>query len=164
MRGWARAEAQAGASGRAGPAPASRSADPGLADAGNLGTESYADVGENGFLQVSRQPLSTFSIDVDSASYANVRRMLREGHLPPKAAVRVEELVNYFAYAYAPPTDGRPFAVHGEVAACPWNLQHRLVRIGLKARDIDRRARPASNIVFLLDVSGSMDAPQASRS
>jgi Ca-activated chloride channel family protein len=133
--------------------------DPGLAEPATPGTETYVDAGENGFLQVSRQPLSTFSIDVDSASYANVRRMLREGHLPPKAAVRVEELVNYFSYAYAPPTDAKPFAVHGEIAACPWNLQHRLVRIGLKARDIDRKARPASNIVFLLDVSGSMDAP-----
>ncbi len=130
-----------------------------LSEGQGLGTESYADVGEDGFVRVANRPLSTFSVDVDSASYANVRRMLVEGHLPPKAAVRVEELVNYFTYAYAPPSDGRPFAVHGEIAACPWDATHRLVRIGLKAREVARRARPASNIVFLLDVSGSMDAP-----
>ena len=130
-----------------------------LSEDGGLGTESYQDVGENGFLNVAAHPRSTFSIDVDSAAYANVRRMLVEGHLPPAAAVRVEELVNYFPYAYAPPTDGRPFAVHGEIAACPWEPRHRLVRIALKAREVARKERPASNIVFLLDVSGSMDAP-----
>ncbi len=103
------------------------------------------------------EPLSTFSIDVDTASYANVRRMLNEGHLPPRGVVRIEELVNYFDYAYPPPTDGRPFAVSTEIGPAPWKREHRLVRIGLRARDVQRGARAASNLVFLLDVSGSME-------
>jgi Ca-activated chloride channel family protein len=104
-------------------------------------------------------PLSTFSIDVDTASYANVRRFINTGSLPPKDAVRIEEMINYFTYHDAPPTDNTPFAVHTEVAGCPWQPEHRLLRIGLKGREIDLEARPASNLVFLLDVSGSMNEP-----
>ena len=121
-----------------------------------LSAESYAAVDESGFLLAARAPLSTFSIDVDTASYANARRMLNDGQRPPAAAVRVEEMVNYFPYAYAPPAGNAPFAVHAEVAACPWRLDHRLVKIALKARDVERRQRPPMNLVFLLDVSGSI--------
>lgn len=120
-------------------------------------TEAYDHVAENDFLATKNQPLSTFSIDVDTASYANVRRFLAGGNLPPAGAVRIEELVNYFDYAYAPPTGGgAPFAVHVEVAGCPWNADHRLARIALKGREIDFADRPLGNLVFLLDVSGSM--------
>jgi Ca-activated chloride channel family protein len=122
-------------------------------------TESYDEVVDNRFLHVSVNRLSTFSIDVDTASYSNVRRFLTSGAVPPKGAVRIEELLNYFAYRYAPPTDETPFAVHTEIATCPWQPAHRLVRIGLKGREIELDNRPSSNLVFLLDVSGSMDEP-----
>lgn len=121
-------------------------------------TESYAHAEENRFLTVAQNPLSTFSVDVDTASYANVRRFLLQKHLPPKGAVRIEELVNYFPYRYAPPTDRAPFAAHLEVASAPWAPEHRLVRIGLKGREVSDAARPKANLVFLLDVSGSMNA------
>ncbi|HUT92183.1 MAG TPA: VWA domain-containing protein [Thermoguttaceae bacterium] len=115
---------------------------------------------ENPFRMVKDHPLSTFSIDVDTASYANVRRfLLAEGRLPPPDAVRIEELVNYFDYDYAGPEDDVPFAAHIEVAGCPWKAGHRLVRVGLKGRQIENEQRPAANLVFLLDVSGSMDSP-----
>jgi len=115
---------------------------------------------ENPFRLVKDHPLSTFSIDVDTASYANVRRfLLREGRMPPPDAVRIEELVNYFDYDYAGPEDDVPFAAHIEVAGCPWKAGHRLVRVGLKGREIENEQRPASNLVFLLDVSGSMNSP-----
>jgi secreted protein with Ig-like and vWFA domain len=120
-------------------------------------TEQYDPIHDNPFLPVSKEPLSTFSIDVDTASYANVRRFLREGRLPPPDAVRIEEMINYFPYHYSPPTDGAPFAVNMETAQCPWKTEHRLLRIGLKGREIDRKNRGASNLVFLLDVSGSMN-------
>jgi len=122
-------------------------------------TEAYDRIDENPFLAVRQNPLSTFSIDVDTASYANVRRFLNLRSLPPKDAVRIEELVNYFPYRYAPPEDDAPFAVHAETAACPWAPSHRLLRIALKGREIDFQNRPASNLVFLLDVSGSMNEP-----
>jgi Ca-activated chloride channel family protein len=122
-------------------------------------TEAYARIYDNRFLRPLDSPLSTFSIDVDTAAYANLRRFLRQGSLPPADSVRIEELVNYFSYQYAPPTDEKPFAVHTEVTACPWNPEHRLVRIALKGREIKVDARPPSNLVFLLDVSGSMDQP-----
>jgi Ca-activated chloride channel family protein len=126
---------------------------------GESNTEGYDRIYENPFLNVRQNPLSTFSIDVDTASYANVRRFLNSGMLPPKDAVRIEELVNYFSYHYAPPADQTPFAVHAEVAGCPWEPKHRLLRIALKGREIDLQNRPASNLVFLIDVSGSMDDP-----
>jgi hypothetical protein len=120
-------------------------------------TEQYAPAVHNPFVSVEKTPLSTFSIDVDTASYANVRRLLAGGRLPPAGAVRIEEMVNYFSYDYAPPAeDEAPFAVHVDVAGCPWAAERRLVRIGLKGRVIEEKARPACNLVFLLDVSGSM--------
>jgi len=119
-------------------------------------TEGYDEIRENEFLSVSENPLSTFSIDVDTASYANVRRFLEAGQRPPRDAVRIEELLNYFHYDYPAPTGEDPFAVHVEVAECPWNHEHRLARIGLKGREIDRGETAGSNLVFLIDVSGSM--------
>ncbi|WP_438479654.1 YfbK domain-containing protein [Oleiharenicola lentus] len=121
--------------------------------------ETYAQRTDNGYQRVVDQPLSTFSVDVDSASYANVRRMLVAGSRPPADAVRIEEMVNYFPYAsYRAPTDGAPFSTNLEVAGAPWAPEHRLVRIGLKGREITDATRPAANLVFLLDVSGSMNA------
>jgi Ca-activated chloride channel family protein len=122
-------------------------------------TDAYDYVPENPFVLVAQDPRSTFSVDVDTASYSIVRRYLNSGQRPPRDAVRIEELLNYFAYDYAPPDDGRPFAVHMDAAACPWKPTHRLVRIGIKGREIDRAQRPPSNLVFLLDVSGSMAQP-----
>jgi Ca-activated chloride channel family protein len=122
-------------------------------------TNDYSHTPETPFILVAQDPRSTFSVDVDTASYSIVRRFLNGGERPPKDAVRIEELVNYFPYPYAPPTDGRPFAVHMDVAACPWKPGHRLVRIALKGREVPPSQRPPANLVFLLDVSGSMDAP-----
>ena len=122
-------------------------------------TEAYDRVVDNPFLRVEENPLSTFSIDVDTASYANVRRFLRRHDRPPKDAVRIEELVNYFPYDYAPPEGDGPFAVHVETANAPWSPGHRLVRIGLKGRTFPANERPACNLVFLVDVSGSMRDP-----
>ncbi len=124
--------------------------------------ESYAHSGDNAYRTVAAEPLSTFSIDVDTASYANVRRFLSSGRLPPRDAVRVEELINYFPYRYAPPKttgakDAAPFAAKLEVASAPWAPEHRLVRIGLKGREFTTATRPPANLVFLLDVSGSMN-------
>ncbi|PHY00256.1 MAG: hypothetical protein CK530_11190 [Planctomycetaceae bacterium] len=118
--------------------------------------ERYAHFMENSFLASVTQPLSTFSIDVDTASYAIVRRFLSSGNLPPSDAVRIEELVNYFPYDYPQPTGDAPFSVTMETAACPWRSGNLLLKVGLKGRQIDRRERPAGNLVFLIDVSGSM--------
>jgi Ca-activated chloride channel family protein len=124
-----------------------------------LGGDKYALVEETDFVSVNDAPLSTFSIDVDTASYAKTRAYLLEHHaLPPPDAVRIEELINYFEYSYAEPTNGDPFAVHIETAECPWQKNHRLVRCGIQGKRIDRE-RAARNLVFLIDVSGSMDAP-----
>ena len=122
-------------------------------------TEAYDRIDENGYHRVLDDPLSTFSIDVDTASYSNVRRFLSTGTLPPADAVRTEELVNYFRFDYAPPRGAEPFSITTEVSACPWNARHRLALIGLQARPIDAARTPARNLVFLLDVSGSMDSP-----
>ena len=122
-------------------------------------TEAYARIDESAFRNVADHPLSTFAADVDTASYANVRRFLSEDRLPPADAVRIEELVNYFTYAYAPPDGAAPLAVYAEVTGCPWAPAHRLVRIGLEAKQIPHQERPPSNLVFLVDVSGSMDMP-----
>jgi Ca-activated chloride channel family protein len=123
------------------------------------GTEAYEPIVENLFQSSYEDPLSTFGIDVDTASYANVRRFLtQQRQLPPRNAVRIEELVNYFSYDYPQPADDRPFSVNVEAGRCPWNPANGLVRIGLKGRDIDRDKRPASNLVFLVDVSGSMQS------
>jgi Ca-activated chloride channel family protein len=122
-------------------------------------TEEYAYIKENRWLGVANNPLSTFSIDVDRASYANVRRFLMNGQRPPVDAVRIEELVNYFDYDYAEPTGRHPFSVTTDIAPAPWRPEHRLVRIGLQGRRGDRREMPPSNLVFLIDVSGSMGSP-----
>ncbi len=118
--------------------------------------EQYEQLSENPFQPVKENPLSTFSIDVDTASYANCRRFLMSGQLPPPAAVRIEEFVNYFSYNYPQPSNGDPFSVQLEASACPWNEGNLLLHVGLKGKEIDRRERPASNLVFLVDVSGSM--------
>ncbi len=122
-------------------------------------TESYSAIDENEFLAVHANPLSTFSIDVDRASYTNIRRFLNSGQLPPKDAVRIEEMVNYFPYSDAEPRGAHPLAVSAEVMPAPWQPQHRLVRIGLQAPRIDMQDLPPNNLVFLLDVSGSMTSP-----
>jgi Ca-activated chloride channel family protein len=122
-------------------------------------TEEYARIDELGFRDPSRQPLSTFSVDVDTASYANVRRFLSSGEFPPRDAVRIEEFVNYFSYDYPTPAGEAPFSVTSEVAACPWSPTHRLVSIGLRGRPMPEGELPPRNLVFLLDVSGSMGMP-----
>jgi len=122
--------------------------------------EQYDEIVENPFIAVAADPLSTFSIDVDRASYSNMRRfIMQDGQLPPRDAVRIEELVNYFPYDYAEPDGDDPLAIHAEVAPAPWKTQHQLVRIGLQARRVKVENLPASNFVFLLDVSGSMMPP-----
>ena len=122
-------------------------------------TEDYDLVVEAGFTAVTDDPLATFSIDVDTASYANTRRYINQGSLPPIDAVRIEELINYFDYADPEPVDGRPFAVNVELADAPWASDHRLMRVGIKAHSFDDENRPACNLVFLVDVSGSMKSP-----
>ena len=131
----------------------------------DFNTEAYDRIVENPFRRVADRPLSTFSADVDTASYANIRRFLqRESQLPPKDAVRIEEMINYFDYAYTAPAGNiengeAPFAAHMEIAGCPWQPEHRLLRIGLKGWQPPQGERPDANLVFLLDVSGSMNSP-----
>jgi Ca-activated chloride channel family protein len=119
-------------------------------------TESYKGIKENDFTSVKSSPLSTFSTDVDAASYSNVRRFINNGQLPPADAVRVEEMINYFNYNIAGPVNNDPVAIHTELSSAPWNPKHRLLRIALKAKTIATDKLPASNLVFLIDVSGSM--------
>jgi Ca-activated chloride channel family protein len=122
-------------------------------------TEGYAPVNENGYKSVKNNPLSTFSIDVDNASYSNIRRFINIGQLPPADAVRIEEMINYFKYDYPEPKGEHPFSVYTELAACPWNKNHQLLQVGLRGKSIDKASLPPSNLVFLIDVSGSMNAP-----
>jgi Ca-activated chloride channel family protein len=122
-------------------------------------TEGYDVIAENPFLTTASAPRSTFSIDVDHASYSNVRRFLRGGTRPPRDAVRLEELINYFPYDLPAPNGDDPVSITTEVGAAPWNTAHRLVRIGLRGRPIDVDSLPPNNLVFLIDVSGSMDEP-----
>ena len=122
--------------------------------------EQYGVYAENPIKQVIDAPVSTFSIDVDTGSYSNVRRMLNAGRLPPADAVRVEEMINYFPYAYTLPKGNAPFAVHTEIAPAPWNTSHQLLHIGIKAQDIAKASLPPANLVFLVDVSGSMNSPE----
>ena len=154
--------------GIAGPAPAApMMASPGQATLGAVAgrpmsptdREGYAAVDEVGFKTPTDAPLSTFSIDVDRASYANARRFLTAGQLPPEDAVRVEEFVNSFDYGLAGPTDGRPFAVSTEITTAPWAPEHHLLRIALQGERIETEDLPPANLVFLVDVSGSMQAP-----
>ena len=121
--------------------------------------ETYKEIKENSFVAVAQQPVTTFSVDVDRAAYANVRRIIGYGQIPPKDAVRIEEMVNYFDYDYPAPEEGSasPLRVSPELAPAPWNPNHLLLRIGLQAKKIDLAKAPPSNIVFLIDVSGSMD-------
>ena len=120
--------------------------------------EGYDKITENQFLKVNDNPLSTFSIDVDAASYSNVRRFLNQGQLPPAGAVRIEEMVNYFKYEYPQPTNNDPFSINTEIADAPWNKDHKLILIGLQGKKIPTENLPASNLVFLIDVSGSMQS------
>lgn len=122
-------------------------------------TEEYDGIEENIFREALKNPLSTFSIDVDAASYSNMRRFLNNGQRPPKDAVRIEELINYFDYDYSQPKSEHPFAIHTEISSAPWNSQHKLVHIGLQGKSIPTENLPASNLVFLIDVSGSMSDP-----
>ena len=124
------------------------------------GGDKYAHLRESGFVAVQDQPLSTFSIDVDTASYSKARMyLLQQRTLPPVDSVRIEEFLNYFEYDYAPPTNGEPFAIHIETAKCPWQPTHQLARVALKGREVERD-RPPCNLVFLIDVSGSMASAQ----
>ncbi len=137
-------------------AQANKSASPAAARNTN---EEYNPIRENAFKLVSKAPLSTFSIDVDAASYSNMRRYINQGQFPPANALRTEELINYFTYDYGKPEGKDPVKISAEVGICPWNEKHRLVRIGLKAKEIADEKLPASNLVFLIDVSGSMEGP-----
>lgn len=126
------------------------------APAGEFNTESYGRIVENEFMDPTRNPFSTFSIDVDAAAYANVRRFLNLGQLPPEDAVRIEELVNYFTYSYPQPEEAHPFSINTEFSRCPWAPDHQLVHVGLQGKEISAEDLPPSNLVFLIDVSGSM--------
>ena len=119
-------------------------------------TEEYNSITERGFVSPLSEPLSTFSIDVDTASYANVRRYLMRGGMVPPDAVRIEELINYFDYDYPLPDGDVPFSVTTEIGPCPWNEKNKLLLIGLKGKEVDMENIPPSNLVFLIDVSGSM--------
>ncbi|MBS1932611.1 MAG: von Willebrand factor type A domain-containing protein [Bacteroidetes bacterium] len=125
----------------------------------NFNTEEYDNIVENRFLTVMNNPLSTFSIDVDGASYSNVRRFLQMGQMPPPGAVRIEEFINYFHYDYPQPQNDDPFSINTEISSCPWNTKHRLVTIGLQGKKIPVENLQESNLVFLIDVSGSMLEP-----
>jgi Ca-activated chloride channel family protein len=132
---------------------------PGTEDPGRYNTEEYGHTNENEFMAVANNPLSTFSIDVDSASYSNIRRFISSGSLPPRDAVRIEEMVNYFKYDYPQPEGDRPFSIQTEIARCPWNTRHKLAEVALQGRQISSENLPPSNLVFLIDVSGSMNDP-----
>ncbi|MDH7511935.1 MAG: von Willebrand factor type A domain-containing protein [Clostridiales bacterium] len=122
----------------------------------SFNTEEYDRIYDNTFLDALGNPLSTFSIDVDTASYSIVRRFINEGRFPPKDAVRIEEMINYFSYDYPLPEGNYPFSISVEISTCPWNIDHRLVHIGLQGKKLEAKTAPPSNLVFLLDVSGSM--------
>ncbi len=122
-------------------------------------TEEYDKINDNEFKEASKNPLSTFSIDVDRASYSNVRRFVTQGSLPPADAVRVEELINYFSYDYPQPKGNAPFSITTEYTDCPWNKSHQLIHVGLQGKEIALTNMPANNLVFLVDVSGSMQSP-----
>lgn len=124
----------------------------------NPSREEYKKVAENDYMNVKANPLSTMSIDVDRASYSNVRRFIQDGQRPPEDAVRVEEMINYFSYNYPAPTNDDPIAINTEYTTCPWNKEHKLLRIGMQAKKISYEKLPSSNLVFLIDVSGSMES------
>lgn len=122
-------------------------------------SEEYQSIKENEFKKVNNNPFSTFSIDVDAASYSNIRRYINGGHLPPQNAVRIEEMINYFSYDYPKPKGNQTFSITPEVTECPWNKAHQLIHIGLQGKKIETENLAATNLVFLIDVSGSMDSP-----
>lgn len=124
----------------------------------NFNTEDYDHIQENRFHRATQEPQSTFSIDVDAASYSNLRRYINNGQKPPEDAVRIEEMINYFDYEYTEPTGKHPFSINTEVSACPWEPKHRLVHIGLQGKHTPTENLPAANLVFLIDVSGSMSS------
>lgn len=126
---------------------------------GEMNTEEYADIDENGYKVSLQNPLSTFSIDVDTAAYSNIRRFLMDGEMPQRDAVRIEEMINYFTYDYPKPDGEAPFSVITEISKCPWNENHNLAILALKGKEIQTEERVASNLVFLIDVSGSMNQP-----
>jgi Ca-activated chloride channel family protein len=138
------------------PAPAVAFTPPVTPQYYNPSIEEYKKVAENDFMNVQANPLSTMSIDVDRASYANVRRFIQSGQLPPADAVRVEEMINYFNYNYPAPTNDDPIAITTTYTDCPWKKEHKLLKIGMQAKKISYEKLPASNLVFLIDVSGSM--------
>ena len=121
----------------------------------------FSEFEDHGFVETSKEAVTTFAIDVDRASYANIRRFLATGNLPPRDAVRIEEMVNYFTYSYPQPTGEHPFSITTEVAGCPWNPASRLVRIGIQGRNLDQWRMAPNNLVFLIDVSGSMSGPES---
>ncbi|MGL5173165.1 MAG: VWA domain-containing protein, partial [Olsenella sp.] len=128
----------------------------------NWNTEEYAAIVEHGFTSTASDPYSTFSADVDTASYANLRRMISEGYPAediPSGAVRIEEMLNYFDYDYADPSGSDAFGVTAQIADCPWNPDTKLLVMGLKTRDLDYAETRGNNLVFLIDTSGSMDSP-----
>ncbi len=125
--------------------------------ADNFNTEEYSKIVENNFKDARQNPLSTFSIDVDNASYSNIRRFLQNSSLPPEGSVRIEEMINYFTYNYPNPEGKHPFSVYSEVGVCPWNTAHQLVHIGIQGKKLDYEHIKPSNLVFLIDASGSMD-------
>ncbi|MBI3766760.1 MAG: von Willebrand factor type A domain-containing protein, partial [Ignavibacteriales bacterium] len=131
----------------------------GLGGEQEFNTEQYDRIYENEFLDALKNPLSTFSIDVDAASYSNIRRFINNGQFPPKDAVRIEEMINYFTYDYPQPKDKHPFSITTEVTTCPWNTSDKLLLIGLQGKKIPLENLPPSNLVFLIDVSGSMNEP-----
>ncbi len=122
--------------------------------------EKYKDYEENPFVKVADQPVSTFAVDADGASYSNMRRFLYLGQTPPKASVRIEEFINYFTFNYDDPVDGENVSLNSEIATCPWNSEHYLIRVGMKGKTIPDNELPTSNFVFLIDVSGSMNSPE----
>ena len=121
-----------------------------------LNTEKYDSRDENEFKSTATDPISVFSVDVDKAGYSNIRRFINNSQKPPKGSVRVEEIINYFEYDYPQPKGADPVSLNAEISDCPWNADHQLIKIGLKAKEIDTRELPSSHIVFLIDVSGSM--------
>ncbi len=125
----------------------------------DFNTEEYSSITENRYLSTAINPLSTFSADVDTASYSNVRRYIDDRTLPPADAVRIEELLNYFSYNYPNPNGNEPFSVTTEISECPWNKDAKLLHVGMQAKKLDTQSLPPSNLVFLIDVSGSMDSP-----
>lgn len=141
-----------------GPNPTTIQPEPRVIEYSQGSTEDYDKINENRFKNVLDSPVSTFSIDVDTASYSNVRRFLNQGQLPPIDAVRIEELINYFSYNYPEPENNEAFSITTDAAICPWNTNHKLIRVGLQGQTLRGKEVPASNLVFLIDVSGSMNS------